>query len=128
MKEILTYYCDYNIWANQKLADFFADKSEELLSRPIENSFPSIRKTALHILSAETGWLARLSQDPKNNKRVEDNFNSTQQVFEALVETSKRFSQFVKNQPDSFFELPIGYKTWVSLCHHMLDFLKAFIN
>jgi len=112
MKELLTYYCEYNIWANEKLADFFADKSEELLSRPIENSFPSIRKTLIHILSAERSWLARLAQQPANNKRVVDDYESTAAAFETLVEGSKAFAQFVHNQPDNYFDAPISYQTW----------------
>ncbi len=112
MKELLTYYCDYNIWANEKLADFFADKSEELLSRPIENSFPSIRKTLIHILSAERSWLARLAQQPGNNKRVEDEFGTTKEAFNALLKSSKDFAQFVHNQPAIFFDSPIIYNTW----------------
>lgn len=112
MKELLTYYCDYNIWANEKLADFFADKSEELLSRPIENSFPSIRKTLIHILSAERSWLARLAQQPANNKRVEDEFGTTKEAFEALLKSSKDFALFVHNQSATFFDSPITYHTW----------------
>jgi len=112
MKELLTYYCDYNIWANEKLANFFADKPEELLARPIENSFPSIRKTLIHILSAEKGWLARLAKRNADNKRVEDEFVNTAAVFSELVIGSKKFAQFVHEQPASFFETPVIYNTW----------------
>lgn len=112
MKEILTYYCDYNIWANEKLANFFVDKSEELLARPIENSFPSIRKTLIHILSAEKSWLARLAEQPANNKRVEDEFATSAMAFKALVAGSTDFAQFVHKQADSFFDKPIVYHTW----------------
>ncbi len=112
MKELLTYYCDYNIWANEKLANFFADKPEELLARPIENSFPSIRKTLIHIVSAEKSWLARLAEQPANNKRVEDDFETTAAAFEALVKGANNFAEFVHKQPESFFETPIIYNTW----------------
>ncbi len=112
MKDLLTYSCDYNIWANEKLADFFVEKPEELLARPIENSFPSIRKTLIHILSAEKSWLARLAEQPSNNKRVVDEFTNTAAAFNALVIGSKNFAQFVHQQPDSFFDTPVVYHTW----------------
>lgn len=112
MKELLTYYCDYNIWANEKLANFFEDKPEELLTRPIENSFPSIRKTLIHILSAERSWLARLAEQPANNKRVEDDFATTAEAFEALVKGANNFAEFVHKQSNNFFETPIVYNTW----------------
>lgn len=112
MKDILVYYSQYNIWANQKLAFFFAGKPESLLTQTIENSFPSIHETALHILSAESSWLARLQQDEANNKRVEPDFKTTNELFQALVKISLQFSQFVKKQNENFFESEIAYQTW----------------
>ena len=112
MKELLTYYCQYNIWANKKLASFFADKPETLLVQHIENSFPSIRKTVLHILSAEKSWLARMQQDILENKKVLNNFNSTNAAFSALAQTSTNFLRFVDSQERSFFEQTIAYNTW----------------
>jgi len=112
MKDLLSYYCKYNIWANKKLASFFEDKSETLLTQAIENSFPSIRKTALHILSAEKSWLARMKEDKANNARVIDDFVSTNAVFDALVKTSSAFLQFVEKQNVTFFESLITYNTW----------------
>jgi len=112
MKDLLSYYCAYNVWANKKLASFFADKAENLLVQPIENSFPSIRKTTLHILSAEKSWLARMKQDNANNARVVDDFVATNAVFEALGKTSDAFLQFVEKQETIFLDSLITYNTW----------------
>lgn len=112
MKYILTYYCEYNVWANQKIALFFKDKPVDLLVQTIENSFPSIHKTALHILSAEKSWLARMEKDASNNSRVRDDFESTTAVFEALVQTSTNFQKFVAAQDSAFFEQIVSYNTW----------------
>ncbi len=119
MKDLLTYYCEYNIWANEQLTLFFGNKPEALLGKPIENSFPSIRKTALHILSAERSWLARMQQDPTNNNKVADDFDSTNAVFESLVNTSKAFLQFVAKQDIAFFEEQITYHTWDGMVWEM---------
>lgn len=94
------------------MADFFIKQQEELLSQQIENSFPSIRKTALHILGAERSWLARMQMDIENNKQVQDDFSSTQAVFAALVDTSTNFSNFVQIQEDGFFNKEVSYQTW----------------
>ena len=112
MKELLVYYCRYNVWANEKLAQFFVDKEEALMGQFIESSFPSIRKTLLHLLSAERSWLARLQQNPSLNARVVDDFVSTAAMLEALTEVSKNFSAFVENQDDNYFESIINYQTW----------------
>tara|TARA_B100000497_G_C7689635_1_gene418858 strand:- start:447 stop:968 length:522 start_codon:yes stop_codon:yes gene_type:complete len=112
MKEFLSFYCQYNIWANQKLADFFQNKPEEQLSSFIENSFPSIRKTVLHILSAERSWLSRMQQDNTYNKSVKDEFQSTSQAFDSLVKCSNKFKLFVNDQNEYFLESPLKYNTW----------------
>lgn len=112
MKEILSYYCHYNLWANKKIALFFSDKPEDLLSAPIENSFPSIHKTVLHILSAEKSWLARLSEDPMNNKQVDDDFLSTQALLHTLLHNSEQLIQFVEKQEEEFFNQDLAYNTW----------------
>ena len=108
----LEYYCQYNAWANKKMFDFFKDKPEALLSQEIENSFPSLRKTALHILSAEQSWLARIQVDSGNNKQVIDDFSASKEVFSAIVTVSSDFSNFVQQQDDSFFDKELSYRTW----------------
>ena len=117
MKELLSYYCQYNIWANKKMADFFEKQPEALLAQEIENSFPSIRKTALHILSAERSWLARMQVRLENNKQVEDEFDSTIEVFSTLVQTSSDFADFVQGQEDDFFTSELSYHTWDCLLY-----------
>lgn len=120
MKDLLSYYCQYNIWANEKMADFLGKQPEALLSQKIENSFPSIRKTALHILSAERSWLARMQMDIGNNKKVQDDFASTKEVFAALVKTSSDFADFVQLQEVSFFNKTLAYHTWDGTAWRML--------
>ena len=111
MKDLL-YYCQYNVWANKKMLQFFESKPEALLSQEIENSFPSIRKTALHILSAERSWLARMQLDKRNNRSLIDDFSSTKDVFSALVNASTAFADFVQQHEDSFFTTELSYSTW----------------
>lgn len=112
MENFLIYYCRYNLWANEKLAHFFANKSDDLLTQPIENSFPSIKKTVLHILSAERTWLSRLGNTAFKNERVADEFPTTLAAFEALVATSKAFLQYVEKQDNTFLEREMNYHTW----------------
>ncbi|MEE9373273.1 MAG: DinB family protein [Saprospiraceae bacterium] len=112
MENLLTYYCNYNIWANKKMAVFFIDKEEKILSQFIENSFPSIKKTTLHILSAERSWLARMQQDDMNNRNIIDDHQSTNGVFKALLATSQEFHRFVENQTGHFFNQTLCFNSW----------------
>lgn len=60
MKEILTQYANYNIWANKRVVDALLKLSPEQLDMPIVSSFNTIRKTAYHSWGAEDVWLQRL--------------------------------------------------------------------
>ena len=60
MKEILQQYAAYNCWANQRIFDCIKALPDDRLDQEIISSFPSIRKTLLHIWDAESIWWQRL--------------------------------------------------------------------
>ena len=62
MKEILENYTRYNLWANSVIMDLLKNNSS-LLDKEVKSSFPSLRKTAHHILSAEEVWHRRLHRE-----------------------------------------------------------------
>ena len=49
-----------NLWANQKLAGLFTCLDEAAANKTIVNSFPSVKRTFLHIWDAGLIWLNRL--------------------------------------------------------------------
>ena len=60
MKPILQQYAAYTTWANQQLFDCIGTLSEEQIGQEVSSSFPSIKKTALHMLDADSIWWQRL--------------------------------------------------------------------
>ena len=58
MKEMLTQYATYNIWANNELLKLILNLSEE--QQEITTSFSSLYKTILHLYSAKSIWWKRL--------------------------------------------------------------------
>lgn len=55
----------YTEWANDRLLGVIAALPDEQFTRPIVSSFPSIRDTLAHIVSAEWVWLRRwLGESP----------------------------------------------------------------
>lgn len=58
IEEIRELYA-YNRWANERILDAVAVLTEEELGRELGGSFPSVRKTLVHIASAEWIWLER---------------------------------------------------------------------
>jgi uncharacterized damage-inducible protein DinB len=51
---------DYNSWANHRVFEYCAVLTPEQFARDLGSSFPSVRDTLVHILSAEWIWLERL--------------------------------------------------------------------
>ena len=50
MKELLTQYAAYNLWAHQKMIDAINLLNEEQVNQEITSSFPSIFKTVLQYI------------------------------------------------------------------------------
>ena len=65
MKQILTQYAQYNLWANRLVIEAMLTLPTRSLNIEIESSFPTIKETALHMWSAEYIWLERLKQNPE---------------------------------------------------------------
>lgn len=65
MKEIFAQYAAYNLWANGLLLAAVESVPEEKQKAEIRSSFPSLYKTALHLLDAESIWWQRLKLQEK---------------------------------------------------------------
>lgn len=60
MNEVFVQYASYNTWANSQLLATIATSSEEQQQAQIKSSFPSLYKTVLHMLDAESIWWQRI--------------------------------------------------------------------
>ena len=49
----------YNEWANKRMFDAVQRLSPDEFGREIKSSFPSVRETMQHMISAEWIWLSR---------------------------------------------------------------------
>lgn len=49
----------YNVWANQRTLMATSDLTHEQFMAPAGSSYPSVRDTLVHIMSAEWIWLSR---------------------------------------------------------------------
>lgn len=100
MKDLLTQYAKYNIWANKKFIDVLNKLTEDQLDMEIESSFPSIRKTVYHMWSAEDIWIQRLLLVEKPvwvQGAYEGTFAEALEHWEA---TSKELLSFIQRQYD----------------------------
>jgi uncharacterized damage-inducible protein DinB len=61
MKDLLITYCEFNVWANDRLFDATMQLPDEAHRQEVVSSFPSLYLTWLHIWSAQYLWMARFT-------------------------------------------------------------------
>ena len=111
MKKKLLQYAQYNLWANQRIISVFQDTDPALLEKEIISSFPSIKKTALHISDAETLWFSRLQGTSPTTFPSAAFIGTTEHAFSILLKSSEALASFIKAQPSTYFTKNIQYKT-----------------
>jgi uncharacterized damage-inducible protein DinB len=114
MKEIYLKYCKYNLWANHRLTAIFKNLSEEKADQYLESSFPSAKKTILHIWDAEVIWLKRLQGETVSSFPSKTFTGTAIDAIQGLLETSAEFLGFVEKQDDYFFEKSFTVQTITS--------------
>lgn len=100
MKELLTQYANYNIWANKKIADILLGLTPDQLDMPIESSFNTIRKTAYHSWGAEDVWWQRI-QLIENWRYVGNDLDTPiEEAIEKWQKVSDDLKMFIEKQYD----------------------------
>jgi uncharacterized damage-inducible protein DinB len=105
----LTTHLDYSLWANRRLAETLAPVSEALFGQVIVSSFPSLKKTVLHIWDAEQIWLNRLKGVSLAAFPSESFRGDKEAVIGGMLKTSAELSEFVAGQPKEFLRSTIRY-------------------
>jgi uncharacterized damage-inducible protein DinB len=130
MKEHILKYLQYNFWANKKVVEYLQSKAPEDLEVDIPGSFPSLKKTLLHIWDAEVLWYFRLKGVSLPDFPSKQFVGYQNELFGGLLEASENFIQLCKAQEDSFFQskhtyLTLSYgettQTAADMLHHCMN-------
>ena len=89
MKEIILQYATYHTWANNLLLSTIQSLTEEQQHAELQSSFPSLYKTALHMLDAESIWWQRLKLQEKI-ERPSDTFSGNMAALSSLLQQQNR--------------------------------------
>ena len=111
MKKIYTTYTRYNLWANQQIVDTLSRLSETASEKDLGNSFPSVKKTTLHIWDAEQIWLNRLQGMPILSFPSKNFEGTFAEACTGLLDTSRQFLEFAEKQTEGFFEEELEFNT-----------------
>ena len=114
MKKHLLEYAQYNLWANELFINHFRNTADALIEAEVVSSFPSIRKTMMHLWDVEVLWLARLN-GISPTEFPSKNFNgSNAEVYDNLLAASQAFVAFIEDKPAPFFRDKITYRLIVA--------------
>lgn len=111
MKELLLRGARYNAWANGLFTAIVRELPDELLDKEITSSFPSIRKTVVHVWSSEDTWLQRLEgvQEPVWRQAT---FNGTiAMACDNWDDRSAALVKLVESNDSAYFRQRLSYKS-----------------
>jgi uncharacterized damage-inducible protein DinB len=109
MKELLQQYTAFNIWANQKITDAVLQLPEDKIHADITSSFPSLYKTVLHLLDAESIWWQRLKLQEHIERPSESFTGSFAELQKKLLQQSSLFYDWVSNASEPQLQHVFAY-------------------
>jgi uncharacterized damage-inducible protein DinB len=112
MKELLKQYAAFNTWANRKLLEVILPLPAEKQVAELTSSFPSLYKTVLHMLDAESIWWQRLKLLEKLQVPSHQFTGSMQELADELINQSKRWEDWVSNASELSLDHVFQYQTF----------------
>ena len=108
MNSLVT-HLNYDRWANRALLDAASALEREAFTRPLGGSFPSVHLTFVHILWAESLWLARWQARSFAAAIDPEAYPTAQSLDHALEAVHAEQLAFLSGTSDSSFDRPITY-------------------
>lgn len=109
MKAILQDYVNYNLWANERIAILLKAQPESFHLSEIENSFPGIKATLVHINGAQEIWYRRLQGDFPKSFPVPE--TPTTGILDHILSSSKGFVELVEQSTEEDLAADCTYLT-----------------
>jgi uncharacterized damage-inducible protein DinB len=100
MKELLTQYASYNLWAHQKLLELILALPEEKQKQELPSSFKSIESTVLHMWDAESIWWQRMKMLERVQVPGESYKGNMQEACSGLLAQSALWKHWVESATD----------------------------
>jgi uncharacterized damage-inducible protein DinB len=109
MKDLLSQFATYNIWANQKLLDVILPIPEEKQKQELPSSFKSLYTTIFHMWDAESIWWQRM----KLHERIirpSDNINSSMKdVANGLLQQNQQWQEWINTATEPMLDHVFQY-------------------
>jgi uncharacterized damage-inducible protein DinB len=100
---------EYNQWANLRVLAAVSEITTDLFTRDMGNSFPSIRDTLTHILSAEWIWLRRWHGESPKAMLNASELSSLEVLKSRWSEIQRAQTEFIRSLTEDLLDGRIRY-------------------
>lgn len=117
-QDILMLY-EYNAWANGRVLGAAEALTPEQFLRDLGNSFPSVRDTLAHILSAESLWLRRWQGDSPSRPLPADTFPTVASLRDGFAAVDRERHIFLESLSEARLAHPLAYRDMAGKDHSL---------
>jgi len=108
MKELLSQYASYSLWAHKRLLDFICELDQAKHHQEVPSSFPSLYKTIYHVWTAEDIWWQRVNHETK--KISDDPFSgSMRNLASAVEEIDQNWMNWLAKKDENMLHENLSY-------------------
>ncbi len=108
-REYIEELYEYNRWANLRVLAAVSEITTDQLTKDLGNSFPSLRDTLTHILSAEWIWLRRWQGESPKAMLNASELSSLEVLKARWSEIQREQAEFIRNLTEDILERKIRY-------------------
>ena len=108
---------EYNWWANARILDAASRLTPEKFTKDLRSSYPSVRDTLVHVMSAERIWLKRWKGTSPKAMLAPSDFRTISPLKARWAKVEREQAQFVSSVTEESLKTIIAYvntegETW----------------
>ena len=111
MKELLSQFAAYNIWANQKLLDIILALPEDKQKQEVASSFKSLYTTIFHMWDAESIWWQRMKLHERIIRPSDNSNSSMKDIANGLLQQNHQWQEWVSTATEPVLDHVFQYYT-----------------
>ncbi len=101
---------DYTLWVNKTIIHWLDQISDQQWNQLIVSSFPSIRQTVVHLVSAEKVWVDFWRKVPDPVFLSIEFTGTKQELIETWKNVSINLEQFIRHYPEENYRQVITFR------------------
>lgn len=126
---------DYNVWANKRVFEHLKELPQDIYLKELQNVFPSISETLIHIYKADTIWLSVMSGESFDETMTLASKLSEETKAKSLIEMetmfldlSNRYQAFFDRQEDLDKAISCEHPSFGRLETHLFELVQHVVN